>query len=103
VATLFGEKRSLGEHGKAFPISFKINEHSSVKSSDAKDRCKISITGGLARSPCQVYASSLWEELCKRSSTKPPGQVLCEAAVQDPCVRLSVEGVSKRDIHQRSR
>ena len=45
---------------------------------------------------------------CGKSSVKDRPQNLLdrfsvEAAVQDPCVRLSVEGVSKRDIHQRSR
>ena len=44
-----------------------------------RSRCKICITGGLARSPCQVYASSLCEDLCKRSCTSSPWQVLCKS------------------------
>ena len=53
------------------PFQYLSTEHTVVKG--ANDRCKISITGGLARSPCQVYASSLCEELCTSSTPQRGG------------------------------
>ena len=68
----------------------------------------------------RIDATSLsrvaWQDLLARSMQLPfvkspvedrPQNLLVrfsvEAAVQDPCARLSVEGVSKRDLRQRSR